>query len=313
MEILEKFENAGVEIPDIKEAALGRKEDLVNNARPYTMSRDSVLGYRNLAVKLGLVPERYKMAEFSEEKIKENIKKEHSLAGHKFVVRRMTDYFEVVTEIINSIQRKQLPSRSYLIGAPNGFGKQSFATDCIVYSLMNGWKTVPYISLSELAELKVANDKVLMRGLMGYEAKSEVIPFNFNAGEYDVDGTYTEYSYTVNTADDLIKRPMVLTGQYSWSEYINAPVLFCFFSGQESKVVESQILYTLLSIRSAKGFPTIVTMSTSLNLYKNDPYIGKYVWNEIQSYNPNDTSYGKVYHVSCYKDYTTQINREKRT
>ena len=137
---------------------------------------------------------------------------------------------------------------------------------------------------------------------MGVETEVETKAFDYGVIDCD-DDDGVEYTYRFVADESEIKTPKVITGRYSWSEYINAPILICFFSGVESKVVESQILYTLLNIRSAKGFPTIAMISTALTMYENDPVIGKYIWKEIKSYDKNENTYSRVFHVSCYKKY----------
>lgn len=302
------FENNGINVVnDIEDPGLARKKELVDRTKYMGMSQESESDLRDRAVKLGLIPPDFRNATFDNDKIRSNITRQQNMSGHKFHAVHYEDYFQTAEDIINCIRVKQLPMKSYLLGAPNGFGKQSFATDCILASLHNGWVTVPYISLLELAEIKTANDKVLLRGLMGVETNIAQQPFSYVSGDYVTDGDAKEvissYSYIGDAYTD-IKSPVVVTGRYSWSEYINAPILICFFSGIENKAVESQLLYTLLNIRSAKGFPTIAMISTSLTMYERDPVIGKHVWKEIKSYDAEAKSYGRVYHVSCYKSYS---------
>lgn len=308
MDLLEKFKDSGVDIEEVNDSVENRKEKFNSRVGYITMSEQTELDLRSRAVKMGLIPPEYKHATFDSDKIKANITKQQNMSGHGFRVMRYNDYFDIASEIINSIRIKQLPKRSYVIGSPNGFGKQSFATDCILASLYNGWITVPYTSLIEIAEIKAQNDKQLMRGLMGLDTEIAQQRFNFNTGEYiddpngeDVEGAY---SFIGNPNTDF-KSPLTITGRYSWSEYINTPVLICYFSGVESKAVESQILYTLLNIRSAKGYPTIAMISTALSMYEKDPVIGKFIWKEIKSYDKDERSYSRVYHVSCYKNYNS--------
>lgn len=296
------IEDSGIEVVD--DAAIRRKAELDKASSYITMSKESNEALRDRAVKLGLVPPPYRNAEFDQDKIQENITKQQNASGHKFKVIRSSDYFDIANSIISTIRANKIPDKSYIIGAPNGFGKQSFATDCILASLRNGWITVPYISLLELGELKTANDRVIERGLMGMETEIAHQPFNFNTGKFDTEPEIVEkYYYAMGDRYTDIKSPTIITGQYSWSEYINAPVLICFFSGIESKLVESQTLYTLLNIRSAKGYPTIATISTSLDIYLKDPVIGRYVWKEIMSYDDDSHDLNRVTHISTAKVY----------
>lgn len=296
------FEKSGVEIQD--DSALRRKDELVKKASYLTMSKESYEDLRDSAVRLGLVPKVYRDARFDTEKIHDNIVKQQNVSGHKFKVQRFEEYCNICNSLISTIGSNQIPGRSYLIGAPNGFGKQSFAVDCILASLRNGWLTVPYISLSELAEIKNANDKVLMRGLMGLETELAHQPFMHTSGKYETDSEIVEgyYSFMGDPYTD-VKMPTVVTGRYHWSEYINAQVLICFFSGVESKAIESQMLATLLKIRAAKGLPTIALISTSLDMYEKDPVIGRHIWKEILSYNNDSWDLGRVIHISTFKAY----------
>lgn len=302
MELSGVFKKLGADVED--DEALRRKEKLAESSSYLTMSKKSVEDLKNMAVKLGVIPYIYKDMTFDKADIQKSIASQQAISGHKFKVSGFDDYYNTCMAILNTVSAKKLPSRSYLIGAPNGFGKRGFATECLLASLRNGWIAVPYISLNELAEIKTANDKVLMRGLMGLETEIAHQPFNFNTGKYETDSEVVEsYYYAMGDKYTDVKSPTVVTGRYSWSEYINAPILICFFSGIESKVVESQTLYTLLGIRAAKGLPTVVMMSTSLDIYQKDPVIGRYVWNEILAYDDRQFDVGRVLHVSTFKRY----------
>ena len=61
------------------------------------------------------------------------------------------------------------------------------------------------------------------------------------------------------------------------------------------------MLYQLLSIRGAKGLPTIAMISTSLDPYVNDYTLKELVWDEIKSTKDEADSYDRVTHISCYK------------
>lgn len=301
-DLLDTFKTSGLTVDEEVETSEERAKKFKESVQYLSMNAESEKDLRKRAVRLGLIPPQYENAEFSADMVRANITKQQNKSGHKFKVQRSKDYFDTVNEIITAIRSKHLPKRSYLIGAPSNFGKQSFATDCILASLYNGWLTVPYISLTELAEIKIQNDKVIMGGLTGVEEKLVTDVFTYDYGYDDPESLDYAYSY-IDSSKSFIKQPITITGRYSWSEYINAPVLVCFLSGLENKVVESHILYSLLSIRSAKGFPTIVMISTSLVPYERDPILGKHIWHEIKSYDESDCTYSRVYHVSCYKQY----------
>lgn len=305
MSLIDTFKESGIGIEEAVDSSAEDREKELNEKSSYNkMSDETNEDLRDRAVRLGLIPPTFRNAEFDGDKIKLNTLKQQNSLGHKFHVIKFNEYFDVVSGILTNLRMKQLPDKSYLIGAPNGFGKQSFATECLLACLHNGWVTVPYISLLELAQLKVENDKTLMRGLMGIDTITANQKFNFSTGEYSKNSSNLEDSYSMIGDEYVdIKHPEIITGRYSWSEYINAPFMICFFSGIDSKAVESQMLYSLLKIRASKGFPTIATISTSLKLYESDPVLGKHIWREIKSFSLDDKSYSRIYHVSCYKKY----------
>jgi hypothetical protein len=319
--LLKTFEGSGIEVED--DAAMQRKEELVRVSEYQTLSKESTEALRDRAVREALIPKNYRDAVFDSDKIKENIKRQNKESGHSFKVVRYDEYVKVCTSILNTIKSKRVPDRSYLIGAPGGFGKQSFATECILASLNNGWMTVPYMSLNEIGQLSLENDKIIARGLMGAETKLSQQYFSMITGEYvDKPSGDTivgeEYSYYVigdNSVD--IKTPRTVLGQYSWSEYINAPVLVCFFSGRNHKLSESYTLSSLLAIRSAKGYPTIAMISESMDNYLKDTSTGRYIWREIYyKYDPKNEddcyrgNYGMIGHISTFKSFITERIRQ---
>lgn len=247
-------------------------------------------GVKEMAVNLGLIPLAYKNAEFDVQHIKNNIMEQVNGSKRKFKVRQFQSYIETLSGIITQLRTRNIPTCSYIIGAPNGFGKTSFVNSCIKLLLNNEWLAAPYVSLYELAEIRAEHEKELIMGTkLGKIAKE--------------DGD----SYYYKDRSTCTKMPRTITGRYSWSEYMSAEVLFCFFSSLESKAIESATLKCILDIRSAKGLPTIAFISTSLDPYKADYNLREYVWDEILAYKKEDYCYDRVYHVSCYKVANTII------
>ena len=241
-------------------------------------------GVKETAVSMGLIPLAYKDAEFDEQHIKDNIVEQVNNSRRKFKVRQFSTYIETLNGIITQLRTRNIPSRSYIIGAPNGFGKTSFVNSCIKILVNNDWQAAPYVSLYELAELRAETEKQLINGVkIGKIAKEE--------GD----------SYYYKDRSTCVKMPRTITGRFSWSEYMSAEVLFCFFSSLDSKAIESSTLKCILDIRSAKGLPTIAFISTSLDPYKADYNLREYIWDEILTTKKEVNCYDRVYHVSCYK------------
>jgi len=250
---------------------------------------------RDAALKKSLIPKEYADSEFDKEKIKSNII-EQNRATRKFKVKGFNNYIKTLNSIITGLRAGQKPRCSYIIGAPNGFGKTSFANTCIKIMYAKNMDAVPYISLFELAEIRKETEKEIARGLLVSSKLSD-------------DNTGESY-YTVKEKVYYRKQPEVITGDFSWSEYMNAEVLFCYFSSLSSKEIESHILRDILEIRGVKGLPTMVFMSTSLDPYKNDRVLREYIWGEILANSEETARYDRVFHVSCYKKYMAFITDE---
>lgn len=262
------------------------------NKRFYVMEGVSEAD-RAQAVTDYIIPDAYRNSMFDIEKIKANIQRTRKRDKlHK--VKNFNKYAGICEKILMDLRMDKLPKMSYIIGAPNGFGKTSFVTECLITLRHYRVNVVPYISLWELAQLKVENEVRLMK------------PFKkFTIDTPDGSVTYIdpdEQKY------EVIKRPKIVVNNFSYSEYINADCLFVFLSGIESKEIESYTLKQVLSIRGAKGLPTIVMCSESLLPYENDQTLKEYVWGEIKAYSEELGTYDRVYHISCYKDKTFTLN-----
>lgn len=264
---------------------------------------------RDIAVKRRLVPENYRDAKFDENKVRNNLITQHKKSNRIYRIFGFDKYMSVCNEILSSIRVNKLPRRSWIIGAPNGFGKTSFVNECIITMFKNNWITVPYISLSELAEIRVAEEQRLMRPFS--DRLTQGI-YNAEIDRYLTEQENYNYKHGIEPVD-LIKKPNIITSSYSWSEYINAKCLFVHFSSILSKDLESNVLYQLLSIRGAKGLPTIVMVSTSLQPYLNDISLREIIWDEILDNNEDDNSFDRVAHISTYKkkNMDTGFNRNK--
>lgn len=251
---------------------------------------------RDVAVKKHIIPEAYRNSAFDIDKIKENIRVMYKRSKGAFVTYKLGDYEQICNGILSSIRMRKLPARSYLIGAPNGFGKTSFVYESMITLSTHGYRVAPYISLTELAQLRADNEKELLN------PKNNVINKYFVR---DSDERYFEALKDNSGAeilgDEFIRRPNKIEKIFSFTDYINADCLFTFFTEETAREIESYMLSQLLQIRGAKGLPTIVMMSKSLDLYLKQPKLKQFIWDEILAYSEKDNCYDRVYHVSCYK------------
>lgn len=290
----ETFTSLGMSVNEKKDT---KSEAITEKVGPPTIkisNGDAQQAYLN-----SLIPTAYINAEFDEQKIRLNIAEQSAKTARKFVVKHFSDYIGVLNKILTGVRIGKVPTCSYIIGAPNGFGKASFANTCIKIMFKRGMRCVPYISLLELAELRRETEKELVKGLIVRRDKATDIAEN-------------DY---LTRRDEVVyrKSPEVITGDFSWSEYMNSDILFCYMASIESKDIESKTLQTILNIRGTKGLPTIVFISTALTPYKQDKQIGELIWDEILTIKEEENTFDKVYHVSCYKKQKQYIDEENDT
>lgn len=289
------FEDVGVDTESLRDTheKLNVEADSVDmkiNVNSKKSDKSEALFYgltnadRDQAVYEKIIPSAYRDACFDENKIKNNIRLQYQRSGGLYKVYKFKDYTDICNTILSSIRMKRLPDRSYIIGAPNGFGKTSFVNECLITLRRQGYRVAPYISLWELAQLRVDNEHRIMDPYKRFKKENGDVVYK-----------------DPNTVQGYMKVPTIVTTGYSYSEYINADCLFVCFTDVISKDIESHTLYQLLNIRGAKGLPTIVMISTSLEPYENDKTLKEYVWDEIKDYNENRRSYDRVYHISCFK------------
>ena len=306
MDVKNALKSTGLDIIKTSDI-MGEREEYIKPSDGFGIVKPMTFtvkkGTREAAVKLGIIPEAYKDCSFDIDRIKSNIVKQNSKTLRKFRVKRFNDYQAVSEGLISTIISNKIPDRSYLIGAPNGFGKTSLANTCIAMLYQQGKVCVPYISLSELAEIRLAEQRQIASGLTSRTY--------YNRVEYEVSTIQEYFEACYGDFESLTykKEPINILGKFSWSEYMEASVLFCYFTDVTSKVLESEMLKTILTIRGTKGLPTVVFISTSLQPYTGDEYLYNYVWNDILESDKEAKNYDRVIHISCWKDFNSPLER----
>lgn len=243
------------------------------------------------AVRLGVLPEAFRNDIFLRDRVMENYKslKEN---GRNFNMVNLDQVISTMEYIIQCIHLRKRLEHSYLIGSPNGFGKTSFVMTCIKMMVYHGMRTVPYISLSELAQIKNQVDTALLKGQI-LTRKVEKI----------------DAVHRPEITSD--KMPIDCISRFSWNEYLNADVLFTFFTNIEYKVIESRMLKVILDLRAAKGLPTVVLISSSVKSYF-QPYLNnremtEWYWDEIYTRDEKLSRLDRVWHISTYKTYISEF------
>lgn len=228
-------------------------------------------GTADIAVAKGLIPKERVNDEYSADTAATRISVQY---GARYTIRNFKAYSEVLNTIITSINTNIPIGKSYMLGAPNGSGKTTFANTCIKRLEAMGMKAVPYVSLMEVADLR---------------SKYE----NYLSGLLD---KKKGFSYS-NVTEDKV--------DYTWMDYVSADVAFVYLSGIDNANVEVRILRMLLQMRGNKGLPTIVFREESLELYRSDDKMRLYYWDEIISKHENLDSYDRLTNVYCMKSEKT--------
>ena len=224
--------------------------------------------HKELALEMGLIPEHRindeYSREFAEQRISEICAAQSCAVVNSEVFLDTSDY--ILANISTGTLRK-----SYILGAPNSFGKTTFVNTCIKRLLAMNRKVTNYISLFELAVVRAEYEKELL----GYKSK-------------------------LDETEEISK--------FTWNDYMKSDVLFTYLTDLENRRIEAKILKIILDIRGPKELPTIVTTSSSLKPYLNDLELKKYVWNDILSYNDETASCDRLIHKSCFKVFNLDVS-----
>jgi hypothetical protein len=176
------------------------------------------------------------------------------------------DYLGIVNKLLAEASKGKI-LHSYLLGAPNGFGKTTMVYTVYKRLIANNKKVVPYVSLSELARL-----------LRDYES------YIYNAGRISAS-----------------KEPVI--GIYTIQDWYTADFVAVKLTTLESKKAESSVLLKLLGERGNRGLPTLVTTENSLETYLCDIELRNLFWEDIMSYSGEDCTLDRLTHHSTYRIY----------
>lgn len=177
------------------------------------------------AVANGLIPEHRKADIFNEKRVKEVATKVGQVLQVSYVNGSFTKYLAELDNISARIRNNIKLGGSYMIYAPNGFGKTTFANECIKTLFAQEKKCVPYTSLIALA-----------RERKKYIERKEL----FGSGG----------SKKANT--------------YNWMDYIDASVVFLFVD-TDMLVENKQVWGLLSTILEERRKPTIIFTEVPLN------------------------------------------------
>lgn len=255
------------------------------------------LSMNDKILKMKLVPAHRIEDSFDENHVKIVALQMCGLLKCRINTESINKYISTLSTILTNLRSRKLPDRSYIIGASNGFGKTTFANTAIKVLAANGMNTVPYISLTELAEKWADYTEALSKRLENNSRKIRKIVEPDEDDEYNV------------------------KNEYDWKDYVEADLAITYLTSTNEEVmwIEMQALKHLLELRGSKGRPTIVMTHESLEWYKNSERIRKYIMTSILeaqatetsrekmefgrnelAYNLKEKRYDKLEHISTY-------------
>ena len=246
----------------------------VSNIDKTVKSRAPQVKIKNTNALTAVVPLEYRNKDFDLEKAK--ICAGNIAMSLELKVVGYNNYIDTLSSILTSINTSELKN-SYIIGAPNGFGKATFVYTAIKRLIAQGKPVVPYLPLIELAELRVEYEDRLLSKLKN-----------------------PRFSKSLRENPD----------EYIWKDFVDVPVLFTYFSSVDSKVIESATLSTLMNLRSVKGKPTVVMISSSLDPYISDLKLRQYYWNDMIALTNKESTTGvdRLIHRSCFMRAVNSMN-----
>lgn len=227
--------------------------------------------------KLGLVPGGREKDNFDVDALQQRMIEEYVKNG--YVVKNYNDYEELLTMLLAYVEHDRKIPSSYLIGAPNGMSKTTFANHLIRLGHSKGLRMVPYVSLMEIY------DKY-----RGHLEKSGVV---IKQSVSDSVQTEEEERYC-GECSEIIR-------EYKWNDFVNCDILVTCLSDSMCADVEMSILKMLLKDRARMCKPTIVFLDVALASYLYNCRI-KMAETFKSEYISNSTkpSFSKLKYISCY-------------
>ena len=233
----------------------------------------SAIAGGDVAVANNVIPKWRKDDSFdvdvARQRIMENAKNSSALQA-----TNVDGYLNTLVGILNAISTNSL-DRSYVIGAPAGCSKTTFVVTALKRLSNAGKRVVPYMSLTELAEL------------------------HRNHVAYLVDKTKREQEKFSGGVD---------ISNVSWKQVLEADVLFTYLTDYDAAQAELSVLKTILTARGLYNRPTIVMTTNSVAGYDRKLALKALYWSDIQLYDESQVTTKKLLHVSTWNKYPVQGN-----
>lgn len=176
------------------------------------------------------------------------------------------EYKAVINKLLNEAAVGNI-KQSYLLSAPNNFGKTTLVHTLLKRYIYKDKSVVPYINLSQLAILRLSYEEAVKARLWGS-----------TKDEKSVNG-------------------------FTWQDWITADFVAVKLTETDSAVVESAMLASLLNRRGENDLPTLVTMQYPVRPYTENLQLKRTYWDNILAYNEIKTGTDRLIYKCTYKQY----------
>lgn len=234
-------------------------------------------GEQEAAFRDNLIPEHRKNDIFNINEMQIRAKRVCNENNIRVVADTYKNYITALAKINTSLGSGEGLNKSYIISAPNGFSKTTFANSCIANLYGKGKKMVPYKSLAEIATLLIR----------------ETANYNYLRNR--------QFNRIVNKKD----------GEYDWNDYCTAYLVFCFLTIPEYAEVELSTLKSLLSIRGNAGLATVVFTERPINAYNVSGDVGLYLMSDMFSSHESMSRLDRPLKVEVVKTFNANMKVEK--
>lgn len=234
-------------------------------------------GEQEAAFRDNLIPEHRKNDIFNINEMQIRAKRVCNENNIRVVADTYKNYITALAKINTSLGSGEGLNKSYIISAPNGFSKTTFANSCIANLYGKGKKMVPYKSLAEIATLLIR----------------ETANYNYLRNR--------QFNRIINKKE----------GEYDWSDYCTAYLVFCFLTIPEYAEVELSTLKSLLSIRGNAGLATVVFTERPINAYNVSGDVGLYLMSDMFSSHESMSRLDRPLKVEVVKTFNANMKVEK--
>lgn len=234
-------------------------------------------GEQEAAFRDNLIPEHRKNDIFNINEMQIRAKRVCNENNIRVVADTYKNYITALAKINTSLGSGEGLNKSYIISAPNGFSKTTFANSCIANLYGKGKKMVPYKSLAEIATLLIR----------------ETANYNYLRNR--------QFNRIINKKE----------GEYDWNDYCTAYLVFCFLTIPEYAEVELSTLKSLLSIRGNAGLATVVFTERPINAYNVSGDVGLYLMSDMFSSHESMSRLDRPLKVEVVKTFNANMKVEK--